>query len=193
MGNLVKKRAGLIAVLSSVLFVSFFSILQSCSDEQKDSGTDENTSLFSKFGKNYVIGVDKGNGVYEITANKDELLKVFAELAFEQNLGEVTYTSLEIKKNIIVGSNPTDYYFGLFASDADGKYKSAFELNREGTSFSVNANKGSITCTSTNCGPVDCVPYQQTIAGGNGKVWACTSCTNTCTKTMSVVIKSFEQ
>ncbi|HRE76350.1 MAG TPA: hypothetical protein PLL09_00855 [Flavobacterium sp.] len=193
MESLVKKRIGLIAVLTSVLFVSFFGILQSCSDEQKELGTDENSSLFSRTGGNYIVGVDKGNGVYEITADKDELLEVFAELALEQGLGEVTYTSLEIKKNIVVGSNPTDYYFGLFASDVDGKYKSAFELNRVGRLFNVNANKGSISCTSTNCGPVDCVPYQQTIAGGNGKVWACTSCTNTCTKSMTVVIKAFEQ
>jgi hypothetical protein len=190
MENLVKKRIGLITVLTSVLFVSFFGLLHSCSDEQKELGTDENTSLFSKFGRNYVIGVDKGNGVYEITANKDELLKVFAELAFEQGLGKVTYTSLEIKKDIVVGSNPTEYYYGLFASDKDGKYKSAFELNRVGTSFNVNANKGSITCSSTGCGPVDCVPYEHVISGG--KVWACTSCTKPCTKSMTVVIKAFE-
>ncbi len=190
MRNLVKKRIRLIAVLTSVLFVSFFGILQSCSDEQKELRADENRSLFSKFGGNYIVGVDKGNGVYEITADKDELLEVFAELALEQGLGEITYTSLEIKKNIVVGSNPTDYYYGLFASDRDGKYKSAFELNRVGTSFNVNANKGSITCSSTGCGPVDCVPYEHVISGG--KVWACTSCTKTCTKSMTVVIKAFE-
>lgn len=189
MENLVKKRIGLIAVLTSFLFVSFFGILHSCSDEQKELGTDENTSLFSKFGKNYVIGVDKGNGVYEITANKDELLEVFAELALEQGLGKVTFTSLEIKKEIVVGSNPTDYYFGLFASDASGKYKSALELNREETSFNINYNSGSITCTSSNCG-TGCAPYQQTIVGG--KVWTCSSCSDTCTKTMKVVIKAYE-
>lgn len=189
MENLVKKRIGLIAVLTSVLFISFFGFLHSCSYEQKELGTDENTSLFSRFGGNYVVGVDKGNGVYEITADKDELLEVFAELALEQGHGEVIFTSLEIKKDVIVGSNPTDYYFSLLASDSDGKYKSALELNRIGTSFNVNANAGSITCTSTNCG-TGCAPYQQTIVGG--KVWTCSSCSNACTKTMTVKLKAFE-
>ncbi len=189
MRNLVKKRIRLIAVLTSVSFVSFFGILQSCSDEQKELRADENRSLFSKFGGNYIVGVDKGNGVYEITADKDELLEVFAELALEQGHGEVVFTSLEIKKDIVAGSSPKDYYFGLFASDSDAKYKSALELNRVGTSFNVNANSGSISCVSTNCG-TGCAPYQQTVVGG--KVWTCSSCANTCTKTMTVVIKAFE-
>lgn len=126
--------------------------------------------------------------MYEITAEESELVIYFSELALEQDLGEVIFTNFEIRKETIIGSNPTEYYYALFASDASGKYNSAIDLDKNNSSFNFRPNGSSIICSSTDC-VNGCIPYQQTTLYGD-KVWTCSSCIKPCKKTMVVVIKT---
>ena len=109
-------------------------------------------------------------------------------MALEQDLGEVIFTNFEIRKETIIGSNPTEYYYALFASDTSGKYNSAIDLDKNNSSFNFRPNGSSITCSSTDC-VNGCTPYQQTTLYGD-KVWTCSSCIKPCKKTMVVVIKT---
>lgn len=180
MRNFFKKQKSLI-MLSIVVLLGF---LGSCSDDENVQ--ENNNSSKETYFKidNMLIGEIR-NGEMIITADKLQLLAIFSKFAETQGLGYVEYFDLEISKKEIIIDGKSVSSYGLFSSDINGVHNSVIPLELEGNYLKVSGGKGSITCTSQNCG-TGCTPYEKAIDGG--KVWTCSSCSTTCTKSMSVSI-----
>ena len=192
----MKKMSKWFLISSLGIIIVAIALNFSCSNEQTSSevSTKGDTSL-EKFTNGTKIGEDQ-SGTYVITANTSTLLSDFSGYASSQGLGTVTYTRLEILKGVVSGSSPTEYYYGLFATDANNTHHAAVELSRVSAgaghfNFYMSAeHTGTITCSSTNC--PGCLPVQTTIPGQPGvKTWTCTSCGNSngsCSKTATLNI-----
>lgn len=184
----MKKIKVLVLTMSTIAFISIFTvIIYSCSNEKKDLNSigNEITEL-ARIENNQIIGREH-NGEFIFTVEKDSLLNYFAKLAAEQKLGDIKYTSIEINKNIIEGSDPVEYYYGLYATDISKYYKSAIELSLADNIFRLDSGGGSITCTGQNCDGPACFPIKETAhSDPRVKYWTCTSCSNVCTKTMTI-------
>jgi len=180
MKNFFKKQKSLI-VLSMMVLLGF---LGSCSNDE----TIQENNNFSKETSfkidNMLIGEIR-DGEMIITADKQQLLTIFSNFAKDQGLGYVEYFDLEISKKEILVDGKIISSFGLFSSDINGIHNSVIPLALDGNYLKVDGGKGTITCTSQNCG-TGCTPYEKVIDGG--KVWTCSSCSTNCTKTMSVTI-----
>ncbi|WP_395044344.1 hypothetical protein [Flavobacterium sp.] len=178
------------AFLSLIVFsfIMFFSCSKESNNSLESNALNETNISLNRFVAKQIIGEER-NGEYIITADRNQLFANFSELAKEQGLGEVKYQTLFIRKNIIEGSNPIKYYYGLFAIDNIGYHQAAIELINTNRALMIDdsPNTGSITCTSTNCSGAQCTPYQHIMSTGD-KVWTCSSCTSSCTKTASVTI-----
>lgn len=98
----MKKIKVLVLTMSTIAFISIFTvIIYSCSNEKKDlySIGNEITEL-ARIENDQIIGREH-NGEFIFTVEKDSLLNYFAKLAVEQKLGDIKYTSIEIKKILL--------------------------------------------------------------------------------------------
>ncbi|WP_130734745.1 hypothetical protein [Flavobacterium sp. J27] len=129
------------------------------------------------------------NGEIILTADKQKLLTIFSNLAQEQGLGHVEYLNLEISEKDIMVDDEIISSYGLFSSDINNVHNSVIPLVLENNYLIVDSGRGTITCTSQNCGTA-CTPYEKSIKGG--KLWTCSECSSTCTKTMTVTISLYE-
>ena len=177
---------GITAFLFASIFVGF---VYSCGNDEANndaSSVQNNSTELARFVDEQKIG-EESDGTFTITADKDDLLENFNELANEQGLGEVTFTTLEIKKDIVVDSNPQEYFYALYATDANYNHKAAISLTILDRVLYSDVEGGTITCTSTDCG-TGCTPYQAAVSGG--KVWSCSTCIGSgkCTKSASLSI-----
>lgn len=175
-----KSKKLLLAILGVFVIATSITIAVSCSKDE--TVRDETDSIASKFNAGTVIGVDHGGGVYEITANQRDLAEIFGEMAREQGLGTVTYTTFEIKK-MPYNTSPVTYYYALYAWDSSQLHKAMQGLVKQQSNFVADAAP-SITCTSTQCPGAQCLPIRYHSNGAI--VTSCSSCTNTCTKTASM-------
>ena len=180
MKNFFKKQKSLIVLSMMVLLV----LLGSCSNDEaiQENNNFSNETSFKI--DNMLIGEIRG-GEMIITADKQQLLTIFSNFAEDQGLGYVEYFDLEISKKEIIIDGKSVSSYGLFSSDINGVHNSVIPLELEGNYLKAAGGKGTITCTSQNCG-TGCTPYEKEIDGG--KVWTCSSCSTNCTKTMSVTI-----
>lgn len=121
------------------------------------------------------------NSSYVITIDRLKLLNDFKIIARESGLN-VNYLDVKILR---VNSDENSPLYGLIAFGEDGVTSTAIELELKNNSFLISSKGATITCTSTDCTGYGCT------AINNGTYWTCTSCKKPCTKTTTVVIKSF--
>lgn len=128
------------------------------------------------------VGYIDNKGDFVISIDSKKLLEDFSIIAKESGL-DIEYERVEILR---ANSDEKLNLFGLYAVSKDGFTKTAIDLDLKNETFIISSKGATITCSSTNCTESQCMPYD------NGSVWTCTSCIKNCSKTATVVLKSFD-
>jgi len=122
------------------------------------------------------------DGVFITTIEKSKLLEEFAIIAKDSGW-DIDYDKVEIKNASEDGNGKV---YGLFAYSKDELTKTAIVLDLINNVFLISKAGATISCHSLDCTGTQCS------ALNSGQGWICTSCTKSCSKTTTVVIKAVD-